>query len=153
MPPTLTGDVVRNEVARYWNLFSSKSALLQEEFYASECSVIPFRSVRPEPARLAAKRRQREYYAVDSALKVQVGLIDVVLVNEAVAVASYTFVFHAEKIVKPGQGAIDYHYEHGRATQVFGYDHEGRLRIFHEHLSIPADEAGNGAHGGSGALG
>jgi hypothetical protein len=48
-------------------------------------------------------------------------------------VAGYIFQFHAEKIAKPGQGVTGYRYEHGRATQAFGYDHEGRLRIVHEH--------------------
>lgn len=142
MLPRLTSDVVRGEVARYWNLFAAKSGSMQEEFYAHECSIFPFRSLRSEPARLAAKRREREYYTSTSALKVQVGSIDVVMVNEAVAIATYTFEFHADKVANSGKAPAEYHYRHGRATQVFAYDQEGRLRIFHEHLSAPANEVG-----------
>jgi hypothetical protein len=142
MSTVLNPDVVRAEIARYWNLFTSKAGAIQDEFYAHECSIFPFRSLRPEPARLAAARREREYSGAGAALKVQVGFVDVVMVNETTAVACYTFEFYAEKFAKAGQGVTNYHYEHGRATQVFAYDREGRLRIFHEHFSIPAGEAG-----------
>jgi hypothetical protein len=135
---TLSPDVVRAEVARFWNAFASKSFETLEDFYAHESSVFGSTSNRPEPGRLAAKRREREYFSKDSILRSQIGMVDVVMLSEVAAIACYTFQFHATNIAARGPHKEE-HIGVGRATQIFGVDpSDQKIRIFHEHLSMPA---------------
>ena len=53
------------------------------------------------------------------------------------AVACYTFTFRARRLTGLGK-TIEEHIIDGRATQVFGCDPEGRIRMFHEHFSQAA---------------
>jgi len=134
----LSPEIVRAEVTRFWNAFITKSIDTLEDFYAHESSVFGSVSNRPEPGRLAAKRREREYFQVDSVLRYQLGNIDVVMLSDASAVACYTFQFHATKL--PGAAKrTEEHIGGGRATQVFSVDPgDQKIRIYHEHLSVPA---------------
>ncbi|HWR37273.1 MAG TPA: nuclear transport factor 2 family protein [Clostridia bacterium] len=134
---TLTPETVRAEIEKFWNAFTSKSAEALEEFYAHESSVFGSTATRPEPGRLAATRRKREYFTANSQLRSQVGLIDIVMLGDTAAVASYTFQFHASRIATATAKSSDEHILHGRATQVFAVDHDGSIRIFHEHFSLP----------------
>ena len=68
-------------------------------------------------------------------MKVQLGAIEVVVLGESAAVASYTFQFHASKVANLLGKAAEEDIQQGRATQVFTRDVEGKLRIVHEHLS------------------
>ena len=128
---------MKGEVQRFWNTFAAKSAEALAEFYASESSVFGSNGVRPEPGRLAAARRQREYFGAQSTVKAKPGLIDVVLLGDTAAVATYTFEFHATKVAGLLATANEEKILNGRATQVFAYDSDGKLRIVHEHLSVP----------------
>jgi ketosteroid isomerase-like protein len=56
------------------------------------------------------------------------------MLEDSAAVASYTFQFHAVRTTATGK--MEENIRHGRATQVFGYDPDGKLRIFHEHFSV-----------------
>jgi len=133
----LSPDSVRAEVTRFWNAFTTKSLETLEDFYAHESSVFGSLSHRPEPGRLAAKRRQREYFGPDSILRSQLGLVDVVMLSESSAVACYTFQFHATKLAASGP-RVEEHIGNGRATQVFAVDPgDKKIRIYHEHLSVP----------------
>jgi hypothetical protein len=134
----LSADIVRAEVTRFWNAFTSKSMDVLEDFYAHQSSVFGSLSNRPEPGRLAAKRREREYFQADSILRYQLGTVDVVLLSDSSAVACYTFQFHATKLSGVGK-RVEEHIGNGRATQVFSYDPgDQKVRIYHEHLSMPA---------------
>ncbi len=124
------------EVRRYWQLFVAKDEPELLEFYAHESTIFGAFSARPEPARLALTRRAREYFGPRSILDVKPGEIEVVMLGDHAAVANYNFELHASHL--EGRKGGEVHFTNGRATQVFGYDHEGRLRIFHEHLSLPA---------------
>ncbi len=135
---SITPDEVRTEVARYWNLFSSKAPELLEEFYAPDASVFASNAVRAEPGRLAVARRRREYFDKQTSVRVQVGFIEVHLLGDLAAVASYTFRFDAMRVAGATGKTSDEHLEHGRATQVFVRDGDGKLRIIHEHLSSPS---------------
>jgi ketosteroid isomerase-like protein len=137
MTTSLTPETIRAEVARFWNAFTSKSAETLEELYAHESSCFGSASQRPEPGRLAATRRQREYFAPAAILRSQLGMVDVIMLGEASGVASYTFQFHATKVSSAGGRAMEEHITHGRATQVFSLDQDGVLRIVHEHFSLP----------------
>ena len=137
MTTSLTPETVRAEVARFWNAFTSKSADILEQLYAHESTCFGSGSQRPEPGRLAATRRQREYFAPAAMLRSQLGQVDVVMLGEISAVASYTFQFHATKVTSAGSRATEEHIAQGRATQVRSLDQDGVLRIVHEHFSIP----------------
>lgn len=137
VPPKITAEKVKSEVQRFWNVFSSKSAEALMEFYASESTVFGSAATRPEPGRLAATRRQREYFGAQSVVKAKPGPIEVQMVGESAAVASYTFEFHASRVAAVLGGTVEEKIQHGRATQVFVADGDGRLHIVHEHLSVP----------------
>jgi len=134
----LSPEAVRAEVARFWNTFISKSSEMLEEFYAHESTVFGTASTRSEPGRLAATRRQREYFITQSILRANTGVVDVIMLDERSAVATYTFQFHASKLSRAAKQQEE-HIGQGRATQVFGIDTDGKIRIFHEHLSLPAN--------------
>jgi ketosteroid isomerase-like protein len=134
--PELSPEAVRSEVARFWNAFSAKNVEVLEDFYAHESVGFGSSSTRSEPGRLSATRRQREYFASSSPIRAQISQIDVVMVGESAAVASYSFEFHATRSTATGKS--EENIRNGRATQVFAFDPDGRLRIFHEHFSLPA---------------
>jgi len=133
---TLTSEQIQAEVARFWSAFNSKSASVIEEFYAHESTVIGTNSPRPEPGRLAAIRREREYFHPQTTLRVQIGDVDVHLLGDKAAIATYTFQFHAAHAKIGIEKSSEEHVINGRATQVFAIDPEGELRIVHEHLSV-----------------
>lgn len=126
---------VKGEVHRFWNTFSSKDAQGLADFYSPEASVFSSVASRSEPGRLAAARRQREYFHARASLRASVGAIDVVLLGDHAAVASYTFQFHASKVASSITENVEEDIKNGRASQVFAYDPDGKLRIVHEHLS------------------
>ncbi len=107
-----------------------------EDFYAHESVGFGSSSTRSEPGRLAATRRRREYFGSRGEITAQLGTLDVLIVGESVAVASYTFAFRATRVLASG-GTENEDIKNGRATQVFGFDADGRLRIYHEHFSVP----------------
>ena len=134
--PTLTADLVRGEVQRFWNAFSEKDAVALADFYTHDSSVFGSAATRSEPGRLAATRRQREYFGAHSTIKAHLGTIEVqVLADGAAAIANYTFQFNASKVMTALGSVTEENIKHGRATQVFAYDPDGKLRIVHEHLS------------------
>jgi ketosteroid isomerase-like protein len=104
-------------------------------FYSAESSVFSSLSPRPEPGRLAAARRQREYFHRDANILATTGAVEVVMLGDRAALASYTFTFHATRIGGATGTALEEDIRHGRATQVFILDHDGKVRIVHEHLS------------------
>ena len=135
---TLSPEIVRAEVIRFWNAFTSKSIEILEDFYAHESSVFGSVSNRPEPGRLAAKRREREYFQSEAILRYQLGTVEVVSLSDTSAVACYTFQFHATKLSGSAK-RVEEHITGGRATQVFAVDPaDQKTRIYHEHLSVPA---------------
>ena len=131
----VTAEDVRSEVTRFWNVFASKSPDLLEEFYAPDATVFASLSNRAEPGRLAVARRKREYFNKQSSVRIQLGLIDVQVLSDTCAVATYTFKFHGIGIVSSGRTDAEESIENGRATQIFTLDASDRLRIVHEHLS------------------
>ena len=130
----VSAEQVRAEVHRYWSVFANKDSEQLADYYAAEASVFSSVSSRPEPGRLAAARRQREYFHAKAALRASVGMIDVVLLSDNAAVASYTFQFHAIRNTGTASQSEE-NITNGRASQVFIIDLDGKLRIVHEHLS------------------
>lgn len=128
-------DQVKGEVQRFWNAFMDKNADALMEFYSAESSVFSSVSPRAEPGRLAAARRQREYFQKASIVRASTGPIEVVMLGDAGAVASYNFQFHATRVSSFGGQTQEEDIKQGRATQVFKMDPDNKLRIVHEHLS------------------
>jgi len=131
----VNGDDVRAEVTRFWNVFTAKASELLEEFYAPDATVFASVGNRAEPGRLTVARRRREYFTKQTSVKIQLGPIDVQLIDDMGAVATYTFRFHGLGIVAGSNRDAEETIDNGRATQIFVLDNEGRLRILHEHLS------------------
>src|SRR5437868_2919509 len=115
---------VKGEVLRFWNAFTDKSASQLMDFYAPESTVFSSVSNRSEPGRLAAARRQREYFHAKSTIRATVGNIDVILLGDAAAIASYTFQFHASKVASTAGLASEEDIRNGRASHVFALDPE-----------------------------
>lgn len=131
----LTADEIKAEVHRFWNNFQSKSADLLTEMYSPEATVFSSVSSRVEPGHLAAARRRREYFHPKGALRAIVSNIDVIMLSDQAAIASYNFTFNAS-MVAIGMGQTkEEDIKRGRATHVFSLDHDGKLKIMHEHFS------------------
>ena len=131
----ISAEKVRNEVERFWSAFSSKAADVIEAFYLPESTVFSSVSSRAEPGRLAATRRKREYFHPQSRIRVQLGRIEVQLIGDLTAVASYTFEFHASRVMGALGKDVEEDIQNGRATQVFVEQSDGQVCILHEHLS------------------
>lgn len=138
MSPKLNSERVQAEVKRFWDVFTSKEPEMLTEFYAPQSSVFSTSASRAEPGRLAAARREREYFNSQTTIRCEVGPVEVTMLGDDAAVAVYTFQFHANKV----SGGFGKHFEEtirvGRATQVFVLDSDGDLRVIHEHLSVPS---------------
>ena len=137
----VTADQIRSEVRRFWYVFTSKKGVELAAIYSPTASVFGSSSSRPEPGRLAATRRQREYFHPGANLRVTTGAVEVNLIGEAGGVASYTFDFHATQVASTTAGkgtSTEESIRNGRATQVFALEPDGTLRIVQEHFSIPA---------------
>jgi ketosteroid isomerase-like protein len=135
MVPKITVEQVKGEVLRFWNVFMEKNAEALMNFYAPDSSVFSSVSARLEPGRLAAARREREYFHAKSALRAAASNIEVILLGDNAAVANYMFTFHASKVASGAGASAEEDIKQGRATQVFRLDPDGRLLIVHEHLS------------------
>lgn len=130
-----TPEQIKVEVQRFWTVFTEKNAEALMEFYSAESTVFSSVSARPEPGRLAAARRHREYFHKNSNVRATPGMIDVVMLGDRAAVAGYTFQFHATRMEGADKHTTQEDITHGRATQVFILDHDEKIRIAHEHLS------------------
>ena len=132
---SISVEQVRAEVARFWGAFTGKLSDEIEKFYLPDSAVFSSIAHRAEPGRLAATRRKREYFHPQSRIRVQLGPIEVQTVGDSAAVASYNFEFHATRVMGALGKAVEEDIEHGRATQIFEQQPDGRLCILHEHLS------------------
>ena len=127
-------------VARFWGALTAKSADAIESFYLPESTVFSSNSSRAEPGRLAVTRRKREYLHPQTRIRVQLGEIEVHLVGETAAVASYMFEFHANRVAGALGKDVEEDIQNGRATQVFVEQADGKLCILHEHLSLTPNQ-------------
>jgi ketosteroid isomerase-like protein len=126
---------VEVEVRRFWTVFMDRNAEALMDFYSAESSVFSSVNARSEPGRLAAARRQREYFHKNAAIRATTGAVEVVMLSDHSAIASYTFQFHAARIEGADKHTAEEDIKNGRATQIFILDHDGKIRIVHEHLS------------------
>ena len=117
----LTNEEVSKAVELFWTTFLAKSEDLLNSYYA----------------RLGAMRRSREYFRPDTRMELKLGPIDVVLIGSDAGIASYTFHFQATGRDVGGGKRVEEKLDLVRATHIFQRDAQGRLRILHEHFSVP----------------
>lgn len=126
---------VLSTVRSFWKAFCSSNPTSLAEFYSPEAVVFGVEGARAEPVRLAMARRQREYFEHRSQLRIDLGPIEVQLLSPTLALATYTLSFHATNVAVAGGRPRERQIPHGRATQVFELDRDGKLLIMHEHFS------------------
>jgi len=133
----LSADDVRKGVELFWSTFLSKHEEALNEFYAPGSTVFQIAMARSEPGRLGAMRRSREYFKPETRMELKLSPIDVVLCGDDAGVASYTFQFQATGRDLGGGKRAEEKLETVRATHVLHRDASGKLRIVHEHFSVP----------------
>jgi ketosteroid isomerase-like protein len=136
----LTKTEVESAVRTYWSISASKQADRQQDCYAENAVIFTSSSRRAEPGRLVLVRRRREYMMGSGKMRVDVGHIEVEVIGSNAAVAVYTMQFDAQKTLAPGVARSNAEQEHlkdARVTHIFVRQHDGNLKIMHEHISIP----------------
>jgi ketosteroid isomerase-like protein len=139
MSDKVTAEEVRETVKRVWDANTSKKTDALAAMYATGSSVFTTDGVRPEPGKLVAMKREREYFHKDASMQVDLGPIEVDILSDLAAVAYYTFNLHVkQKQISPGKFA-DEDMPTGRITQVIQRQSDGKLLVIHEHLSVPME--------------
>jgi ketosteroid isomerase-like protein len=137
MSDKVTTEEVCEIVKQVWDANTSKKTDALAGMYATGSSVFTTDGVRPEPGKLVAMKREREYFHKDTSLQVDLGPIEVHILSDQAAVAYYTFNLRVkQKQISPGKFA-DEDMPTGRITQVVERQSDGRLLVIHEHLSVP----------------
>jgi ketosteroid isomerase-like protein len=137
MNQKLTIDLIRTEVRRFWQAFAQYDVKTIRLMYGAEATVFHPSSKRFELGPLTVARYEREYAHPACKIIFQLGEIQVTLLSDTTAVATYTFELHINNVTTPA-GIIDRHVSPGRATQIFALNNEGKLKIVHEHRSTAA---------------
>jgi ketosteroid isomerase-like protein len=128
---------VEDAARRYWRILMEKMTTEMTSFYSYDAVVFNPFSPRMEPGRVSAARKEREYFGPQTKFRAEItGLINVQLLSETIAVASYQFHWEASNMEQKILGKkFDKAVRDGRATQVFMLNPEGKLLIVSEHLS------------------
>jgi ketosteroid isomerase-like protein len=132
-----SADEVRAVVQKFWEFFIRKSKNQFDEQYSPSATVFAADARRGESARLMLVRRARELFGAGSAVGAKLDAIDVQILRDDLAVASYAFHFNVTRSLPNGK-RVSVDVPFGRATQVFQRDAGGTLRIIHEHMSSAA---------------
>ena len=133
----ISSGAVQAAVQRYWRVLMDKVAGEMETLYTHDASVFNPFGARHEPGRLSAARKERQYFSPKTSFRAELGPIDVNVLADNVAVATYTFRWYATSMAENAitGAATDKAVRDGRGTQIFILDSNGALRIVHEHLS------------------
>jgi ketosteroid isomerase-like protein len=133
----VTAEDIRKAVELFWATFLAKSEEELHNFYETGSTVFQIAMARSEPGRLGAMRRSREYFKPDTRMELKLSPIDVMLCGDDAGVACYTFQFQASGRDIGGGKRTEEKLEIVRATHVLHRDATGKLRIAHEHFSVP----------------
>lgn len=133
----VTPEQVQAAVRSFWDILMAKSADSLVDAYATNGMTFRVGSVSIEPGFMGSAQRSREYFHEACMLDMELGPIEVILLNDTTAVAIYTFQFHAlnRAVASSRENLKEESIPNGRATQIFRRGHDGKLRILHEHLS------------------
>jgi hypothetical protein len=134
---TISTAQVETAVHRYWRVLMEKIPGEMGQLYSYDATVFNPFSPRPESGRVSAARKEREYFTPETSFRAEVtGPIQVHILADNIAVASYSFRWHATNMEAKFLGkTFDKAVRDGRATQVFIISLDGQLQIVHEHLS------------------
>ena len=130
----ISPELVNSKVQKFWSILTGESKDTFEDLYSPDAIVFTGRAKHSELAKLALKRRVREFNNATSNATVEIGSIGVQIVGSEVAIATYTYKFQSSRQQSDG-GRVRRQTLFGRATQVFQLDEAGDPRIVHEHLS------------------
>jgi hypothetical protein len=135
--PYVTITEIESAVRRYWQVLMEKVVGEMAAFYSYDAMVFNPFSSRAEPGRVSAARKERQFFSPMTSFRAEIiGPIDVQLLSDHIATASYNFRWHASNMK---QEVLDKRFDRtvrdGRATQVFMRSPEGELHIVNEHLS------------------
>jgi hypothetical protein len=130
----ITADQTVAFIREYWQLLSDKTPGL-EKVYTYDAKIFnPFEQ-RPESGRVSATRKEREYFEQKTTFRAEItSPIDVFLLADNVAVATYAFRWQATGMLAAGK-RFTKALRNGRATDVITLDFEGHLRFVHQHHS------------------
>jgi len=133
----LSAEEVRKTIQHFWTTFQAKSEEQLSAFYAPTSTVFQVAMARSEPGRLGAMRRARGYFHADTRMELKLSPIDVMLCGADGGVASYTFQFQASGRDLGAGKRSDEKLDCVRATHVVHREPSGKIRIVHEHFSVP----------------
>jgi hypothetical protein len=135
--PSISTSQVEAAVQRYWRVIMEKMGVEMGQFYSYDSTVFNPFAQRAEPGRVSAARKEREYFAPQTTFRAEItGPINVQLLADTIAVATYSFRWHASNMEQKVLGKkFNKAVRDGRATQVFVLSTDGYLRIVNEHLS------------------
>jgi ketosteroid isomerase-like protein len=133
----ITKEQIQAAVRQYFAAMADKRTGELVKMYSYDAMSFSPYSQRAELGRVAAARREREYFKPDASFRAEItSPIEVHILADNVAVAVHTFRSYAKNLEEPILGKkfnrtlID-----GRGTHVFVLDSEGKLILAHQHLS------------------
>jgi hypothetical protein len=92
-------------VQKFWDFFIQKSKTQFDEMYSPSATVFAADARRGESARLMLVRRARELFGPASAVGAKLGSIDVQILRDDLAVASYAFHFNVTRNLPNGSAS------------------------------------------------
>ncbi len=133
----ITVEQVQTAVRRYFQVLSEKTPGELADMYTYDSLVFGAFVPRPEPGRVSAARREREYFKLQASYRAEItGPIEVQILGDNVAVASHTMRAYALNLEEPTLGKrFNRTVRDGRGTHVFVLDAEGKLLLAHQHIS------------------
>ena len=133
----ISSDQVQAFVHQYWHVLMDKTPGEMEKLYTYDSTIFNPFAQRTESGRVSAARKEREYFENETSFRAEVtSSIEVMLLSDDVAVATYTFRWQATGAMGGLAGKrIDKAVRNGRATEVIALDPGGGLRIVHQHHS------------------
>jgi len=137
VPTKITVEQVQAAVRRYFAAMADKKPGELVKMYAYDATSFSPYSPRAELGRVAAARREREYFKPHTSFRADItSPIEVRFLADNVALAIHTFRTWAKNLEEPilgkryNRGVPD-----GRGTHIFMLDAEGKLILVHQHLS------------------
>jgi ketosteroid isomerase-like protein len=134
VPERISPEDVRAAVRRFWTILCGKSKEKFAEMYLPSASVFSSTASRTEPGRLMVARRIRKFFDSSTSLNAELGTIEVQILGENTAIATYVHAIQATETRSDGSHSRSTT-PFARATHIFQRDEHGDLRIVHEHLS------------------
>ncbi len=137
MTTKITTEQVQAAVRQYFAAMADKKIGELVKMYSFDAMSFGPYAQRAELGRVAAARREREYFRPDASFRAEItSPIEVQILADNVAVAVHTFRSYAKNLEEPILGKkFNRTLLDGRGTHVFILDPEGKLILAHQHLS------------------